>query len=116
MVISAQETAASQPPRPLTVGPTPPPPHFSCFPISQPHNHPRTVKSDVAVAPPSRPWNLRPRSNGSAVLDQLKERPRFSLALTCDEIAEDIYAVTGLLPQRRPKKRPRLVQKQIEVN
>nr|XP_010921914.1 uncharacterized protein LOC105045357 [Elaeis guineensis] len=43
-----------------------------------------------------------------------RERPKFSVALTPEEIEEDIYAVTGSRPRRRPKKRPRIVQKQLD--
>lgn len=117
MVISAQDTAASHPPdSSLTMGPksTPPPSPEFTFPISKPRNNLHAAKSDAPVAIKSRPWNLRSK-RGSAALHP-KERARFSLALSCDEIAEDIYAVTGSLPQRRPKKRPRIVQKQVEVN
>ncbi|XP_078174796.1 uncharacterized protein LOC144568351 [Carex rostrata] len=116
MVISAQDTAASHPPdSSLTMGPnsTPPPSPEFTFPISKPRNNLHAAKSDAPVAIKSRPWNLRSK-RGSAALHP-KERARFSLALSCDEIAEDIYAVTGSLPQRRPKKRPRIVQKQVEM-
>ncbi|XP_008799251.2 uncharacterized protein LOC103713963 [Phoenix dactylifera] len=43
-----------------------------------------------------------------------RERPKLSVALTPEEIEEDIYAVTGSRPRRRPKKRPRIVQKQLD--
>jgi Protein of unknown function (DUF1639) len=60
-----------------------------------------------------RTWNLRSR-NGSLAFDP-NERRRFAVALSGEEIAEDVYAVTGSMPRRRPKKRPRVVQKQIDV-
>ncbi|XP_010907003.2 uncharacterized protein [Elaeis guineensis] len=43
-----------------------------------------------------------------------RERPKFSVALTREEIEEDVYAMTGSRPRRRPKKRPRIVQKQLD--
>lgn len=39
----------------------------------------------------------------------------FSAALTRDEIAEDFAAIRGTRPPRRPKKRPRAVQRQLDM-
>lgn len=44
-----------------------------------------------------------------------RERPKFSVAVSREEIEEDFYAMTGSRPRRRPKKRPRIVQKQLDV-
>ncbi|CAA7402053.1 unnamed protein product [Spirodela intermedia] len=44
-----------------------------------------------------------------------KERTRFSQVLSKDEIEDDFLAMTGSKPPRRPKKRPRNIQKQIEM-
>ncbi|KAJ8748726.1 hypothetical protein K2173_011277 [Erythroxylum novogranatense] len=38
----------------------------------------------------------------------------FSISLNKDEIAEDIYALTGSKPSRKPKKRAKLVQNQLD--
>ncbi|KAJ8900330.1 hypothetical protein K2173_024970 [Erythroxylum novogranatense] len=38
----------------------------------------------------------------------------FSISLTKQEIAEDIYSLTGSKPSRKPKKRIKLVQKQLD--
>lgn len=43
-----------------------------------------------------------------------REKKRFWIALSRDEIEEDIYSLTGSKPSRRPKKRPKNVQKQID--
>ncbi|KAJ0914200.1 hypothetical protein HanPSC8_Chr06g0235901 [Helianthus annuus] len=40
---------------------------------------------------------------------------KFSISLSRDEIEEDIFSLTGLKPSRRPKKRPRTVQKQLDT-
>ncbi|MQL74332.1 hypothetical protein Taro_006713 [Colocasia esculenta] len=99
----------------------------------------------VAVTPPPAaeelPWNLRtrrPASNGwhhaspdpppARAASRLRSgaperreatlrrrRPRFSLPLTKEEIDEDVYAFTGRLAARRPKKRPRAVQRQLDL-
>ncbi|XP_078445989.1 uncharacterized protein LOC144715021 [Wolffia australiana] len=72
------------------------------------------------------PWNLRTRRSApafnarsppppqTAAVDRRRRR-RFSVTLAKEEIDEDLYAFTGRLPARRPKKRPRSVQKQIET-
>ncbi|KAI3681417.1 hypothetical protein L6452_36212 [Arctium lappa] len=44
-----------------------------------------------------------------------KKQKKFSIALSRDEIEEDIFALTGSKPSRRPKKRPRTVQKQLDT-
>ncbi|GFP80936.1 hypothetical protein PHJA_000236900 [Phtheirospermum japonicum] len=70
-------------------------------------------------------WNLRDRK--SMQLSKAKQQqaltekedlpmlPSFSLELNADEIAEDLFAVTGKLPSRRTKKRDKNVQKQIDL-
>jgi len=84
-----------------------------------------------------RPWNLctrrsataapaRPAGSGDAVEEAVPaERPPapaaeakkrgFSIALSKEEIAEDFAAIRGSRPPRRPKKRPRTVQRQLDV-
>jgi hypothetical protein len=44
------------------------------------------------------------------------ERAKFSLTLTKKEIEEDFLMMTGNRPPRRPKKRPRNVQKNMDVS
>ncbi|RWW84707.1 hypothetical protein BHE74_00006676 [Ensete ventricosum] len=79
-----------------------------------------------------RPWNLRARrpTNGNgqggcasagaptAAADEEDKRRKSGLtvSLTAEEIEEDIYAVTGSRPRRRPKKRPRAVQRLLDVS
>lgn len=43
------------------------------------------------------------------------EKVKFSVSLLREEIEEDFTALIGKRPPRRPKKRPRLVQKQMNV-
>ncbi|KAM5567760.1 hypothetical protein ABKV19_015696 [Rosa sericea] len=47
--------------------------------------------------------------------DGPKERPKFSLTLSKKEIDEDFIQMLGHRPPRRPKKRPRAVQKQLDA-
>ncbi|XP_050236425.1 uncharacterized protein LOC126686428 [Mercurialis annua] len=46
--------------------------------------------------------------------DKEKKKVKFSIPLTKEEIEEDVYALTGLKPARRPKKRAKHVQKQLD--
>nr|GEZ42359.1 hypothetical protein [Tanacetum cinerariifolium] len=58
---------------------------------------------------PSDKKTIRPRRN----LEKKEERPRFSLTLSCKEIEDDFFAMTGKKLPRRPKRRSRAVQAQI---
>ncbi|OQU87356.1 hypothetical protein SORBI_3003G261900 [Sorghum bicolor] len=87
-----------------------------------------------------RPWNLRTRRSATAATTrqagsddadeaaqaavdraptptaEAKKRAfSFSIALSKQEIAEDFAAIRGTRPPRRPKKRPRTVQRQLDV-
>uniref|UniRef100_A0A0D9V4B1 Uncharacterized protein n=1 Tax=Leersia perrieri TaxID=77586 RepID=A0A0D9V4B1_9ORYZ len=85
---------------------------------------------------PQRPWNLRtrrsataaPRPEGSddaadaAAVERAPPPPvtatrkrAFSIVLSKEEIAQDFKAIRGTRPPRRPKKRPRTVQRQLDV-
>jgi hypothetical protein len=44
-----------------------------------------------------------------------EKRMEISLTLTKEEIEEDIYIMTGQKPSRRPRRRPKNVQKQLDV-
>ncbi|CAN6350279.1 unnamed protein product [Urochloa humidicola] len=85
--------------------------------------------AEEAREAPRRQWNLRERTTwrdyraedarpskklGSA--DAAGQHSRgFSVALTRQEIEADFIAITGRKPPRRPKKRTRSVQRQIET-
>lgn len=63
------------------------------------------------------------RSNLNREISEMKNndlltshKQKFSIALSRDEIEEDIFSLTGSKPSRRPKKRPRTVQKQLDVS
>lgn len=97
------------------------------------------VAAEVKELPP-KPWNLRPRKPSPKSLDGdgvgvasraggasawarkgtnskvSEEIPRLSIALSKEETAEDILMLTGSKPARRPKKRAKTVQKQLDVN
>ncbi|KAJ3673050.1 hypothetical protein LUZ60_006424 [Juncus effusus] len=71
------------------------------------------------------PWNLRKRraygkgdsgSNGVANGGkEAKKRKPFSVALSYEEIEADFLVMKGKKPPRRPKKRPKHVQRQIDM-
>ncbi|XVF13432.1 hypothetical protein REPUB_Repub08aG0207200 [Reevesia pubescens] len=57
------------------------------------------------------------RLRGSAEnggIGEKKEKRKFWIALSREEIEEDIFVMTGSRPSRRPKKRPKNIQKQLD--
>lgn len=57
---------------------------------------------------------IRPEAEFNSA-EKKEKRQRFSVALSREEIEEDIFALTGSKPVRRPKKRTKSVQKQLDV-
>ncbi|AQK88230.1 DUF1639 family protein [Zea mays] len=120
-------------------GPASPPPHPQTpSPDKEKHQQASSPGAAAASQPP-RPWNLRTRRSptaaplasrsdaaapaGGAQPPQLQSPPppaaptkrAFSAALSRDEIAEDFATIRGTRPPRRPKKRPRAVQRQLDM-
>lgn len=111
-------------------------------PVPEPEAIPEQPAADASEEPPAPRWNLRkrrraPRSptgnhhylSGSLpgtkekkavrLRSEDQERPKrlkFSLSLTKEEIDEDLYSMTGFRARRRPRRRPRAVQKQLDVS
>ncbi|KAL8062399.1 hypothetical protein ABFX02_02G144600 [Erythranthe guttata] len=52
---------------------------------------------------------------GEVKKKEIHKKPTLTIALTKREIEEDIYALTGAKPARRPRKRPKNVQKQLDM-
>ncbi|XP_013655160.1 uncharacterized protein LOC125594527 [Brassica napus] len=89
---------------------------------------------EVKEVSPAKPWNLRKRRaaackepveertvnpsppRGGVVVEEAETtvRPKFSVKLSKKEIEEDFIAAFGRRPPRRPKKRPRTVQKKLD--
>ncbi|XP_071735615.1 uncharacterized protein [Rutidosis leptorrhynchoides] len=44
-----------------------------------------------------------------------RERPKFSVSLSCREIEDDFVVMAGRRLPRKPKKRPRVIQKQLDT-
>lgn len=109
-------------------------------PVPEPAAIPEQPAADASEEPAAPRWNLRtrrraPRSptgnhhylSGSLpgtkekkavrLRSEDQERPKrlkFSLSLTKEEIDEDLYSMTGSRARRRPRRRPRAVQKQLD--
>uniref|UniRef100_A0ACD5T7N6 Uncharacterized protein n=1 Tax=Avena sativa TaxID=4498 RepID=A0ACD5T7N6_AVESA len=106
--------------------PSMPPPKTSPPPPKEP-------KPDTIAPSPAReqeadvedkPWKLRERTRRRPAAltswpaapspSRRRKRAPFSVALSPEEIEEDIYSLTGGRPRRRPRKRPRAVQRQLD--
>uniref|UniRef100_J3L316 DUF1639 family protein n=1 Tax=Oryza brachyantha TaxID=4533 RepID=J3L316_ORYBR len=109
--------------------PRSPEPELPAAPLPTPPPPPQ----DASPAAAARPWNLRERKRRSSARGSTGaspttswaarraeaargggERAPFAVALSSEEIEEDIYALTGGRPRRRPRKRPRVVQRQLD--
>lgn len=60
------------------------------------------------------PKSMRLRGFVEGHGSEKKEKRKFWIALSREEIEEDVYAMTGSKPARRPKKRPKSVQKYVD--
>ncbi|KHF98922.1 hypothetical protein F383_19218 [Gossypium arboreum] len=68
-------------------------------------------KTSETVGPKS--MRLRGFAENGGVAEK-KEKRKFWIALSKEEIEEDIFVITGSRPARRPKKRPKNIQKQLD--
>ncbi|KAL9246191.1 hypothetical protein vseg_019756 [Gypsophila vaccaria] len=83
-----------------------------------------TALAASASAAEQRPWNLRSNPNGhisptrnsddGGAEEQKGKRRKFAVALSKKEIESDFVAMTGARPAKRPKKRAKAVQKQVD--
>ncbi|XP_020581062.1 uncharacterized protein LOC110025117 [Phalaenopsis equestris] len=88
-----------------------------------PSRTPETVLPSAITPAEAIPWNLRSkrasRNEASPVSGTERmireEHRKFSVSLTREEIDEDVFALTGSRPRRRPKKRARIVQRQLDA-
>ncbi|MED6194690.1 hypothetical protein PIB30_030757 [Stylosanthes scabra] len=49
------------------------------------------------------------------VMMMMNERSKFSVSLSKEEVEQDFWGLVGTRPPRRPKKRPRIVQRQLDT-
>lgn len=47
--------------------------------------------------------------------NRINEKNKFSVSLSKEEVEQDFWALVGTKPPRRPKKKPKLVQRQLDV-
>ncbi|OMP00696.1 hypothetical protein COLO4_12433 [Corchorus olitorius] len=89
-------------------------------PISKPPNQNGAAPKIGASTPENkthRPESTRSRNVTEPKPAEKKEKEKkqkFSISLSREEIDDDIYAMTGSKPSRRPKKRAKNVQKQVD--
>ena len=82
------------------------------------------MKLSILEEDSERPWNLRtrkaaskaPREDAAVEKKRKSERPKFSVALSTEEVRDDFMAMAGRRPPIRPKRRARIVQKQLDVS
>ncbi|CAA0818591.1 Protein of unknown function (DUF1639 [Striga hermonthica] len=72
------------------------------------------MRSSAAAAAQKSPIH-RIDGGEAAAGGEKKERAKFSVALSKRHIEEDFFSISGHRPPRRPKKRPRTVQKQLDT-
>lgn len=75
------------------------------------------LQEAVTGVPPgeNQPKSLRLRGFAESHSSEKKEKRKFWISLSREEIEEDIFVMTGSKPSRRPKKRAKNVQKQLDV-
>lgn len=66
--------------------------------------------------PPALENSAKPSRRRNAEAERSGWRRPFTLALKREEIEEDLFVITGTRPARRPRKRPRNIQKQLDVS
>ncbi|XP_074269207.1 uncharacterized protein LOC141592433 [Silene latifolia] len=96
------------------------------------HPPPAPPLNAAAATTEVRPWNLRTRRaacGGDRVASPVRQevvsvaaeeeeavpRAKFSVPLSRQEVEDDFVAMLGRRPPRKPKKRPRYIQKQLET-
>ncbi|CAH9093078.1 unnamed protein product [Cuscuta epithymum] len=71
--------------------------------------------SAMTVVATQSPSSIRPDAELNSPEKKKEKKRRFSIALSKEEIEEDIFALTGMKPAKRPKKRTKSVQKQLDT-
>ncbi|CAN4078016.1 unnamed protein product [Withania somnifera] len=61
-----------------------------------------------------RSQRLRENGDGYGVVSGKKGKSKLWISLSREEIEEDVYSMTGSRPARRPKKRSKTIQKQLD--
>ncbi|XVF02247.1 hypothetical protein REPUB_Repub04eG0159700 [Reevesia pubescens] len=77
-------------------------------------NYTSPMKNVVIKSPRVRDRGPSVASETAAAVEKKRPRPKFSVPLSKKEIEEDFMLMAGHRPLRRPKKRPRYVQNQLD--
>ncbi|XP_009338552.2 uncharacterized protein LOC103930875 [Pyrus x bretschneideri] len=75
---------------------------------------PNRSQSEMMQQQQPKSMRLRGLAEGQSVEKKKKVKSKFWIALSKEEIEEDVFVMTGSRPSRRPKKRPKNVQKQLD--
>lgn len=75
----------------------------------------RAAAAAAAGAAQKSPMQRSDGNGTAAASGEKRERAKFSVPLSKRDIEEDFYAMVGHRPPRRPKKRARIVQKQLDT-
>ncbi|KAL8114384.1 uncharacterized protein LOC141663854 [Apium graveolens] len=97
-------------------------------PSSQPETDPNPQQAPDDCS--AKPWNLRPRKSlleppavetddcgvkgGPQKSERRDTKTKLWITLSREEIEEDLFSMSGSKPARRPKKRTKTVQKQVD--
>ncbi|KAJ4712698.1 DUF1639 family protein [Melia azedarach] len=73
-------------------------------------NHNNNSSVNMKAPKSTRLREMESRGNNG----EKKEKSKFWLTLSRDEVEEDIFIMTGSRPARRPRKRPKNIQKQVD--
>ncbi|GFS32378.1 hypothetical protein Acr_00g0022400 [Actinidia rufa] len=79
------------------------------------NSSPSRPESPMAAAKSSRLRGLVAAAEQKVEKREKAPRAKFSVSLSREEVERDFLAVAGIRPPRRPKKRPRIVQKQLDA-
>lgn len=82
------------------------------------NNYNSPMKNEVINSPRvrDRGSSVASATADAAAAEKKRPRPKFSVSLSKKEIEEDFMVMAGHRPLRRPKKRPRYVQNQLDVS
>ncbi|XP_075522284.1 uncharacterized protein LOC142555342 [Primulina tabacum] len=75
----------------------------------------KTLRANGATEATDELSRLRSDGNVAAICGEKLTREKFSVALSKREIGEDFFEFTGHKPARRPKKRAKIVQRELDT-
>lgn len=75
---------------------------------------PKVSESTALEETENLPKSMRLRGYSEGQGLERREKRRLWIALSREEIEEDVFSMTGSRPARRPKRRPKTVQKQLD--